>query len=318
VDEMIDVSLRDQTRAKPNRKSKYIPGLAALKFKPNDYWNINEAKRLYEENLSLIDVNKILFNDCITGMEKMPCNCVDLVIADPPFGIDFSGKEGAYNRKREFVVDSYEEVKLNYDDFSEQWMEKLFKIMKPHATAYIFSGWNHLEEVLRGARLSGLTLLNHLIWKYQFGVYTKKKFVSSHYHILMFVKDPEQYYFNKMEHYPQDVWDIKRKYRKGEPKNATTLPIEVVKKCIDFSSKPGDLVFDPFMGMATTAVVAKGNYRHYFGFELNSNLNEVIEARLKIVSAGEDYTPLEERVAEIHEEARRKYPSAYKQYLQGL
>lgn len=298
------------------KKRKYIPGLAALKFKPNEYWSQYEAMSKFEAHKPpLIKYDTIQFSDCIIGMEMMPSNCVDMVIADPPFGIDFSGKEGAYNRDHDFVVDSYKEINLNYDDFSEKWMNQMQRIMKNHATAYVFSGWNHLEDVLRAARLSGLTLLNHLIWKYQFGVYTKKKFVTSHYHILMLVKDIDQYYFNKIEHYPQDVWDVKRKYKKGEPKNATTLPIEVIKKCIDFSSRPGDLIFDPFMGMGTTAVVAKGTFRHYFGFELNSNLESVIKQRLDSVTLGEEYITLERRLAEIHESARIKYPSAYKQYL---
>ena len=297
-------------------RRKYIPGLASLKFHPENYWNPNEARKLYESNRSNeINQDTVIFEDCILGMEKMPPDCVDLVVADPPFGIDFSGKDSAYNRDINHVIDSYQEIKTNYPIFTENWMALLQKIMKPHATAYVFSGWNHLEDVLRGARLCGLTTINHLIWKYQFGVFTKKKYVTSHYHVLMFVKDSKQYYFNKMEHYPLDVWDIKRKYKKGEPKNATTLPLEVVKKCIEFSSKPGDVVFDPFMGMATTGVAAKSVWRHYFGFEINKKMRPSITKRLDETSLGEGYLPIDEKLKEIRENTQRKYPMAYKLYL---
>ncbi len=159
-------------------------------------------------------------------------------------------------------------------------------------------------------------MINHVIWKYQFGVFTRNKYVTSHYHVLFLAKNANNYYFNKMEHYPLDIWDIKRKYKRGEAKNATTLPTDVIRKCIEFSSKPGDLVFDPFMGMATTAVVSKSLWRHYLGFEINENMNPLINQRLERISLGEEYITLEERLRKIQDEGRKKYPSAYKAFLQ--
>ncbi len=296
-----------------SRRKKYIPGLACMKFSPDDYWTPAEAQRLYEGSLHpLINQDTICFEDCISGMEQMPPESIDLVVADPPFGIDFSGKESIYNRDRDLVVDSYHEIDADYGEFTERWMTALQKIMKPHATAYVFSGWNHLEDVLRGARLGGLTTINHIIWKYQFGVFTKRKYVTSHYHVLLLAKDPHKYYFNKMEHYPLDVWDIKRKYKAGEVKNGTTLPLEVVKRCIEFNSKPGDLVFDPFMGMGTTAVAAKSVWRHFFGFEKNELVRSVIEERINKMAPGGEYITLEERLEKIRAPIQKKYPLAYK------
>jgi len=223
-------------------------------------------------------------------MEKMPRNSVDLVVADPPFGLHFSGKERLYNRNKDLVIDLYRDIDDdNYGEVTEKWMSLLPRIMKPHTTAYVFSGWTHLEEVLRGARRAGLTTINHIIWKYQFGVFTRKKYVTSHYHILLLAKDPDKYFFNKMDHYPEDVWIINRKYKRGQIKNGTTLPEEVVRRCIEYSSQPGDLVFDPFMGMATTAAVAKGTYRHFFGFEINKELEPTIARRLIDKRLGQDY-----------------------------
>jgi site-specific DNA-methyltransferase (adenine-specific) len=295
---------------------KYIPNIANFKFKPKDYWNPAEAKARYENLLTPLNtVDQILFEDCKSGMVGLTEESVDLVIADPPFGIDFSGKENSYNRKQDLVMDSYQEIKSDYGQFTEAWMKQVQRIMKPQATAYVFSGWNHLEDVLRGARLAGLTTINHMIWKYQFGVFTKNKYVTSHYHILFLAKNKNNYYFNKMEHYPLDILDIKRKYKKGEIKNATTLPIELIRQCIEFSSKPGDIVFDPFMGMATTAVAAKSLWRHYLGFELNANMKLVIDQRLGSVSTGQDYLPKEEKLRQIYNIAKDKYPLAYEKYL---
>ena len=76
------------------------------------------------------------------------------------------------------------------------------------------------------------------------------------------------YTFNKIDHYPEDVWIINREYWKGQQKTPTKLPSELVKKIILYSSDEGDTVFDPFLGSGTVAVVAKTLGRHYLGFEI--------------------------------------------------
>ncbi len=125
-----------------------------------------------------------------------------------------------------------------------------------------------LRDILEGVDDAGFTTVNHLIWKYQFGVFTKKKYVTSHYHILFVAKDPKRYTFNKIDHYPEDVWVINREYWKGRKKTPTKLPSELVKKILSYSSNPGDLVFDPFLGSGTVAVVAHQLGRHFLGFEV--------------------------------------------------
>ncbi|MGD2072109.1 MAG: site-specific DNA-methyltransferase [Candidatus Thorarchaeota archaeon] len=311
----------DDSKEKTKQESRrYIPNLAEFYFKPLYDWSPDDAKKLYnsqKDSISNIELNRVQFIDCIEGMKKIPDSCVDLVIADPPFGIDFDGKSGVYNRDENLVVEGYGEVEDSYDDFTFAWMSRLPRIMTDEASAYVFSGWNNLEAVLRSARKAGFTTINHIIWRYQFGVYTKRRFVTSHYHILFLVKDPDQYFFNKIEHYPQDVWRIKRSYRTGLKKNSTKLPIEVVRRCIDFSSKPGDIVLDPFMGNGTTAVASKANWRHFLGFEVNKELRKIIESDIEAVIPGESYTPYEDRIPSIEELAKR-YPRAYQEYLKEM
>ncbi len=298
-------------------RRRYIPHLAEFYFKPTHDWSIAEAKKLYhsaKNNRDKMSPDTVHFKDCISGMKEMPEECVDLVIADPPFGIDFDGKSGAYNRDDSLVVSGYEEIDEDYVAFSESWIGEAARLLKDSGSMYIFSGWNNLEYVLRGARLAGLHLLNHLIWQYQFGVFTKRKFVSSHYHILLLVKNEDNYFFNKLENYPQDVWRLKRSYRAGKSKNSTKLPLKVVQKCIDYSSSPGQIVLDPFIGNGTTAVAARGALRHFIGYEINSQLGEIIASNLAAVEPGQFYIPYSDRLPSI-EELAKKYPRAYREYV---
>ncbi len=271
----------------PKNKKKYIPHLAEFYFSPDEDWPVAQAQTLFSKTNCVYD--RIEFGNCIDGMQSLEPESVDLIIADPPFGIDFSGKESIYNRDPDNVIEDYEEVIEDYDSFTLEWISELPRIMKNHASAYIFSGYTNLPAVLNAINKVGLELINHIIWKYQFGVFTTRKFVTSHYHVLFIAKDINNYYFNRIEHYNEDVWIINRKYMKGQKKNGTKLPVEVVEKCINFSSKPGDLVFDPFMGNGTTAVAAKLNFRHYLGFEFNKKLESVITHNLTSVKIGGHY-----------------------------
>jgi site-specific DNA-methyltransferase (adenine-specific) len=298
--------------AAKKRKNPYVPGIAAMNFKPDFSWTKNQALDLYKNTKHLQKFDKIYYSDCISGMKTLSDNSIDLVIADPPFGIEFSKKESLYNRNSDLVSDGYKEIiKPNYSEFTSKWIQGLVRIMKSTASAYIFSGWTHLNEVLDAINHSKLNLINHIIWKYQFGVFTRRKFVTSHYHILFCVKNPKKYFFNKIEHYPEDVWEIPRKYKPGQVKNRTKLPEEVVSRCIHFSSKPGDIVLDPFMGNGTTAVCAKANYRHFLGYEINRNLKELIDNNLKAIEPGMDYMPYEELIPSL-EELAKKYPAIRK------
>lgn len=289
------------------RRKKYIPGLAQLNFRPDEDWEIDEAREIYEKASFPIKFDEIIYSDCISGMEKLPESCVDLIIADPPFGIEFNGKGSQYNRDDDLVVEGYREVRENYDTFTHKWISKLPKIMKETASAFIFSGWSNLSDILNALEKNNLVIINHIIWKYQFGVFTRNKFVTSHYHVLFVVKNEKNYYFNKIEHYPLDIWDINRTYSPGEKKNSTKLPFEVVTKCINFCSRPGDLIFDPFMGNGTTAVCAKANFRHYLGFEINKNLQKIIHSNVNDIKIGENYKPYYTYLPS-EEEIIEKYP----------
>jgi site-specific DNA-methyltransferase (adenine-specific) len=310
-----------QTQKTKNGKKTYLPGLAAFNFTINDDWDYEEAQEEYRKTMRNSLCNKVNYADSIKEMKVLPEESIDLIIADPPFGIDFSGKEAIYNRDKSFVADGYLEVEIeNYAQFTYDWMNELPRIMKESSSVYIFSGWTNLNDLLTAVKkIEGLTLVNHIIWKYQFGVFTKKKFVTSHYHLLLLAKNPNNYFFNKIEHYPSDVWLINRKYRRGQMKNGTVLPLKVVERCIDFGSKPGDVVFDPFMGNGTTAMAAKANFRHFYGFEINPEMKKVIGNNVGLITSGQTINKegsYNERWLKSNEreELVKKYPRAFKQY----
>ena len=231
-------------------------------------------------------------------MKTIPDGKIDLVVTDPPFAINFKAKKANYNRTASRVLSGYNEItKENYYEFTLNWMSQCFRILKESGGMYVFSGWNNLADILNAIEEIGFITVNHIIWKYQFGVVTNRKFVTSHYHCLYICKNDKKRKFFPYErfskeeknnqgrslHYKdkEDVWEIKREYWTGDEKTPTKLPAEIIKKILQYSSEEGDLVFDPFLGSGQTAVVSKLLKRNYIGFEIVKEYFDFISKRLK-------------------------------------
>ncbi|MHA1910386.1 MAG: DNA-methyltransferase [Candidatus Kariarchaeaceae archaeon] len=268
-------------------------------FIPTFDWSVKQAAELYHcadnDNNNLIQ-----FIDCLEGFKNIEDSSIDLVIADPPFGIGFTGKandQRFYNRDDSKVIEGYKEVAPEeYFSFSAAWIAEVYRVLKETGSAWITSGWTNLRHVENAIAQTGFFTINHLVWHYAFSPRTSRKFSSSHYDLLFVCKNDRKRFFNLIENYPLDVWIINRVWSPGIEKNGTKLPIELVQKMIDFTSKPGDIILDPFMGNGTTAQAAKGSFRHYLGFEINTKAQKLIENNIKKVTLGDFYTPYYNRV----------------------
>ena len=122
-----------------NSKGTYVPHKAAAEFKPTMDWSKAEAAQLYDDRIFTIEVDKILYEDCISGMRKLPKESIDMIIADPPFGLNFGAMEPLYNRDSNFVAKGYQDVQVdNYTDFTDKWISELPRLLKDDAGVWIF------------------------------------------------------------------------------------------------------------------------------------------------------------------------------------
>jgi site-specific DNA-methyltransferase (adenine-specific) len=238
--------------------------------------------------------------DCISGAARYIADgSVDLIITDPPYGISGDTLHKHYNRNEEFVVDGYVEIpQEEYGAFSLQWIREAERVLKPGGSIYIISGYTNLFFILAALRMTSLHEVNHIIWKYPFGVFTRRKFVSSHYHILLYEKPGGRRTFNLESRYGlgevngdgrslnntdrEDVWQINREYKPGVVKNKNELPPELLTKMIQYSSNEGDLVCDFFLGGFSTAKTAIGLNRLATGFECSA---AIFDTRIKEIGA---------------------------------
>jgi len=246
-----------------------------------------------------MEVDRIFNTDCIKGMsENIDDDSVDLIITDPPFAIDFKANKANYNRDFSTVIDDYYETGSDeYDEFTMKWILEAKRILNETGSMYVFSGWNHLESLLRIFRECGFITINHIIWKYSFGVNCTKKYINSHYHLLYVAINPKKVKFFKHSRFKkgektedgkrnaryadmEDVWIINRENWTGMEKSPTKLPGEIVKKILAYSSEPGDLVCDPFSGSGQVPWFCKESDRRYIGFEISDKICEFSNRRI--------------------------------------
>jgi len=240
---------------------------------------------------------EIYNKDCISNTSNFSENSIDLIICDPPFGIQESKFDQHYKRKKN-IVNGYQEAPKNYYQFSKEWITEAKRILKLNGSMYIISGWSNIDIIGSVLKELDFFIKNKIIWHFNFGVYTKRKFVSSHYEIYYVTKEKKskptfnthcRYSFQSKDSNGlsllykdlQSVWNIPKEYQPGKIKNQNKLPEQLIKKILLYSSNKGDKVCDFFLGNFTTAVVSKKLGRIPVGYEINKEIFDIGVEKLK-------------------------------------
>lgn len=248
--------------------------------------------------------NLIVNGDLFECIDSIPNEYFDLIIIDPPYNLDknFNGTK--------FSARSNED----YEEYLRSWFYKVCDKLKPNGTLYMCGDWKCTASMQRVIS-ERLTILNRITWQREKGRGAKHNWKNGMEDIWFAVKDPNDYYFNvdvvmvkrkvvapyKENGKPKD-WEEtgEGKFRKTYPSNFwddITIPFwsmpentdhptqkseKLVAKLILASSKPGDRIFDPFLGSGTTAVVAQKLGRIYCGVEINREYCRWAAKRLQI------------------------------------
>jgi site-specific DNA-methyltransferase (adenine-specific) len=265
--------------------------------------------------------NTLYFGDNLTVLRSIPDASIQLVYIDPPFNTGREQQRSKVTTRRNnegnrigFKGERYETVKstvLSYDDqFANYWefleprLEEAFRVLNNSGTLYLHLDYReaHYAKVLLDALFGPECFLNEIIWAYDYGGKSKSRWPAKHDTILVYVKDPRNYFFNsekvdrepymapglvtpeKIERgkLPTDVWwhtivSPTGKEKTGYP---TQKPIGILRRIIQASSKPGDIVLDFFAGSGTTGFVAHELGRRFILVDQNPESIEVIKNRL--------------------------------------
>jgi site-specific DNA-methyltransferase (adenine-specific) len=240
-----------------------------------------------------------LYNeDVLDGIARIADASVDLVIADPPYGL---GKD--------YGNDSDKLDATAYLEWSRNWLAAVLPKLKPNASLYLFLTWQYSPEIFSHLK-TRMRMVNEIVWDRKVPSMggSTRKFSSVHDNIGLFVNGAD-YHFDldavripydeetkkartrsifvgkkwlEVGYNPKDVWRVTRLHRQHPERenHPTQKPLEIVSRMVLASCPAGGLVLDPFLGSGTTAVAALTNGRRIAGFELNAEYFAQMQERI--------------------------------------
>ena len=266
------------------------------------------APRLTQERA---ETARILVGDCVAQMAKLPAASVDLVFADPPYNLQLqSDLKRPDDSRVDAVDDDWDKFSsfAAYDDFTRAWLLAARRLMKPAATIWVIGSYHNIFRVGAIMQDLGFWILNDVIWRKNNPMpnFRGRRFTNAHETMIWASRDPNAkgYTFNyeALKAGNEDVqvrsdWTLplctgeeRLKGADGKKLHPTQKPEALLARVILSSSRPDDLVLDPFNGTGTTGAVAKRLGRRYIGCERDKAYADAAMKRIAAVEPLESPT----------------------------
>jgi modification methylase len=242
--------------------------------------------------------------DCIAELGKLPAESIDLVFADPPYNLQLQGDLRRPDDSRVNAVDEHWDRFASfaaYDEFTRNWLLACRRVMKPAATLWAIGSYHNIFRV--GAILQdlGFWILNDVIWRKSNPMpnFRGRRFTNAHETLIWAARESGRtsYTFNyeALKAGNDDVqvrsdWTIalctgeeRLKDGDGRKLHPTQKPQALLARVVLASSRPDDLVLDPFCGTGTTGAVAKLLGRRFLGVEREEAYAAAAQRRIAAV-----------------------------------
>lgn len=263
-------------------------------------------------------VNKTINEKLTDVLPLLPDQFADLIIIDPPYNLTKDFETIKFNATNE----------SKYIDYLNEWLPVVVRKLKPDGSLYMCGDWR-CTAAMQKVISQHLTILNRITWQRDKGRGSTKNWKNNMEDIWFAVCNPRKYYFNSeavkirrkvmapyrsngepkdwietkqgrfRDTYASNLWDDISIPFWSMPENTphpTQKPEKLIAKLILASSRPEDIVFDPFLGSGTTSVVAKKLNRRYCGVEINTDFCLLAEKRLQIADENKSIQGFEDGV----------------------
>lgn len=231
--------------------------------------------------------------DCLEFMAAVHDNCIDLIFADPPYNLSRS------NYRMRFVKSGGTDLSTNkgdwdsmsdhdYEQFTTTWVSQCHRILKVNGSIWTAGTYHSIYVVGHIMQQAGFEILNEILWHKSDATpnISCRRFVADHENFI-WARKGKRHTFNyeamkNMNGGKQmrSLWS-KGKTTGGPKMHPTQKPEWLLQRIITATSNPEAIVFDPFTGSGTTALVARQLGRRYIGTEVNKEYFEMAVERLR-------------------------------------
>ena len=249
-----------------------------------------------------LPIDTILVGDCIRHMNALPAGSVDLIFADPPYNLQLEqGLTRPDQSRVDAVDDDWDKFEsfAHYDVFTRAWLQAARRVLKPDGALWVIGSYHNIFRV--GATLQDLDywLLNDVIWRKANPMpnFRGTRFTNAHETLIWAARSQKSRVTFNYEAMKQANDDTQMRSDwlfpictgaerltdgDGEKVHPTQKPEALLYRVLSATTKPGDVVLDPFFGTGTTGAVAKKLGRHFIGIEREDSY---IAAALKRIAA---------------------------------
>lgn len=265
----------------------------------------------------------LIRGDCIEAMRQLNDASVDMIFADPPYNLQLG--QAVLIRPDHSKVDGIDDGDhwdqfgsfAAYDEFTTNWLAEARRILKPDGTIWVIGSYHNIFRVGAVMQNLGFWTLNDVIWLKSNPMpnFRGRRMTNAHETLIWASRQRNSRYtfnyqamktFNDDRQLRSDWWlpicsGNERLKSDGVKAHPTQKPEALLARVIMASTRPGDVVLDPFFGTGTTGVVAKRLRRHWIGIEADPEYASLAEQRIKATLAvgDPDLLELPERRDEI-------------------
>jgi DNA modification methylase len=246
-----------------------------------------------------LPLDKVLTGDCVEVLYSLAAKSVDLVFADPPYNLQLRQDLWRPNMtKVDPVDDAWDQFQnfAEYDQFTRDWLSACRRALKDTGTLWVIGSYHNIHRI--GAILldMGYWILNEVTWikTNPMPNFRGARFTNAHETLLWVQKKRgARYTFNhhaakalnddlqmRSDWYLPLCSGRERLKLNGAKAHSTQKPEALLYRVLLSSSKPGDVVLDPFFGTGTTGAVAKKLHRHYIGIEREKRYVKLARTRI--------------------------------------
>ena len=258
--------------------------------------------------MSTLKTNVILQGDCIASLNALPARSVDLVFADPPYNLQLGGELLRPNNSRVDGVDEEwdrfgdqsdpSDSFAVYDRFTRAWLSAARRALKDDGALWVIGSYHNIFRVGVAVQDLGFWILNDVVWRKSNPMPNFKgvRFTNAHETLIWAAKarGGRRYTFNydAMKLANDDLqmrsdWTLplatgeeRIKDAAGDKAHPTQKPEALLHRVILATTRPGDVVLDPFFGVGTTGSVAKRLGRRFIGIEQNPGYVSLARSRI--------------------------------------
>ena len=266
----------------------------------------------------------ILVGDCIQAMRALPSKSVDMIFADPPYNLQLGGElfrpDGTHVDAVTDDWDKFDSLR-HYDAFTRAWLAEAHRLLKDDGTIWVIGSYHNIFRVGAAVQDLGFWILNDIIWRKANPMpnFRGTRFTNAHETLVWASKgEKAKYTFNYRamktlndELQMRSDWEFpicggpERLRQDGHKVHPTQKPEALLYRVLLASTKPGDVVLDPFFGTGTTGAVAKRLRRRWIGIEREGAYVEA--ARERIAAA----LPLDESAIATMQSPRQQLKVAF-------